>query len=75
MSEAFQGRSKKGDLCAIPFAVLVIIGLFSPLCHSQKAPANFPPRVDAPPPILPSGCPAALAADAQMLSGSKAYLL
>jgi hypothetical protein len=57
-----------------PFAVLVIIGLFSPLCHSQKAPANFPPRVDGPPPLLPSGCPAAFVANAEMLSGSKAYL-
>jgi hypothetical protein len=48
--------------------------MFSPLCHSQKAPSNFPPRVDAPPSLLPSGCPAALIASAQMLSGSKAYL-
>ena len=70
----FRAEAKKETFVRFPFAVLVIIGLFSPLCHSQKAPANFPPRVDAPPPILPSGCPAALAADAQMLSGSKAYL-
>ena len=56
------------------FAVLVIISLFSPLCHSQKAPANFPPRVDAPPSLLPSGCLAARIANAQMLAGSKVYL-
>lgn len=57
-----------------PFAIMVTVCLLSPLCRSQKAPAVFPPKVDAPPPFLPSGCIAARITNAQTLAGSKAYL-
>lgn len=57
-----------------PFAVVVTVCLFSTLCQSQKAPADFPSKLDSPPPFLPAGCIAARILNAQALLGSKAYI-
>lgn len=65
---------QKGELVRFPFTVAVTVCLLSPLCQSQKAPSDFPTKVDAPPPFLPAGCIAARITNAQTLVGSKAYI-